>query len=71
MARVSRYRYPIPDKSHRMTKWEHTIVTIISTPRFGKFRKCKKCEAQQALTAAGYGSDDELQSKCPVSGRKG
>ena len=50
--------------NYKMTKWESTIVTIIATPRFGQFRKCKKCGAEQAKTAAGEGIHDELRVKC-------
>lgn len=53
-----------PHPSHDMTEWESTIVTIIETPRFGMFRKCKNCEAEQAVTAAGEGFHAELKYPC-------
>ena len=51
-------------KSHSMTKWKHTIVTIIDTSRFGRFRECKKCGAEQATTVAGDAMHPELKYKC-------
>ena len=53
-----------PDRSHDMTEWENTIVTILSTPRFGRFRKCRKCGGEQAETAAGEGVWSELKVRC-------
>lgn len=53
-----------PHKSHRMTKWEGSIVTIISTPRFGRIRRCKKCLAEQVETAAGKAMHEELKHPC-------
>lgn len=51
-------------KSHKMTQWENTIVTIIDTSRFGQFRKCKKCGAEEAVTVCGHGTHEELFKKC-------
>lgn len=53
-----------PHSSHEMGKWERTIVTIISTPRFGKIRKCLGCDAEQAETVAGKAAHPELNEKC-------
>jgi len=53
-----------PHPSHEMTEWESTIVTIISTSRFGKFRKCKNCGAEQAETVAGKAMHEELKNPC-------
>lgn len=50
--------------SHEMTDWESTIVTLISTPRFGKIRRCINCDAEHAKTVAGEACHDELKSKC-------
>ena len=50
--------------SHKMGKWEHTIVTIIATSRFGKIRRCKHCKAEQAETVAGKAMHDELRVEC-------
>lgn len=50
--------------SHDMTDWRNTIVTIISTSRFGKIRECKKCGGEEASTAAGSGIHDELRFEC-------
>lgn len=57
----------IPHSSHEMTEWESTIVTLISTSRFGDIRKCKHCEAEHARTAAGEAHHDELEVKCPYA----
>lgn len=51
-------------QSHDMSKWENTIITITSTPRFGKIRVCKKCGAEQAETVCGVEIQDELQKPC-------
>ena len=53
-----------PHPSHDMTDWEHTIVMLVSTSRFGKFRMCKNCEAEQAETVAGKAMHDELKYPC-------
>ena len=50
--------------SHDMEDWRDTIVTIISTPRFGRIRSCKNCGAEQAETAAGADMFDELRYPC-------
>jgi len=50
--------------SHEMTEFESTIVTIISTPRFGSLRECKHCGAEHAKTVAGEGHHDELFERC-------
>jgi hypothetical protein len=50
--------------SHKMTRWESTIVTLVSTSRFGQIRKCKKCGGEQAATSAGSATHDELKVKC-------
>ena len=51
-------------KSHKMEKWYDTVVTIISTSRFGRLRRCKVCKAEQVSTAAGDAMHDELRVKC-------
>ncbi len=51
-------------KTHRMGKWESQIVTLISTSRFGKWRQCKICGAEQAETAAGKAMFPELKLPC-------
>lgn len=53
-----------PHPSHDMTDWESDIVTLVSTPRFGRIRQCRKCEAEQAETAAGAAHHDELERPC-------
>ena len=53
-----------PHPSHEMTEWESTIVTLISTSRFGQIRRCKKCEGEHAKTAAGEAMHEELREKC-------
>lgn len=50
--------------SHEMTEWRSTIVTIISTSRFGEIRTCGKCGGEQARTVAGSGTHDILKIKC-------
>lgn len=54
-------------ESHKMTPWESTIVTLISTPRFGQIRRCEKCKAEHAKTASGEDCHHELIAKCPES----
>ena len=54
-------------KSHDMTPWESTIVTLISTPRFGQIRRCRKCKAEHAKTVCGEDCHPELIRKCPES----
>lgn len=56
-----------PHESHDMTEWESTIVTIISTPRFGSIRECRHCGAEQAKTVAGEAMHDELRLACPFA----
>ena len=51
-------------KSHKMTKWRSTIVTLIATSRFGKIRECELCGAEEAETSAGRAMHDELKAKC-------
>lgn len=60
----TQWKLPKLHKSHRMTKWKHTIVQISNTPRFGRFRSCKNCGAEQAVTVAGQGTHEELLRKC-------
>lgn len=50
--------------SHKMTKWKDSIVTIISTSRFGIIRKCINCEAEQVITCSDHHTHDELRIKC-------
>jgi len=56
-----------PHPSHKMTKWESTIVTLISTSRFGEIRKCKNCGAEEARTVCGHAMHDELRVSCEAS----
>lgn len=58
-----------PHESHDMTPWRSTIVTIIATPRFGEFRKCRLCDAEQAKTVAGSAEWDEITLPCEFSKR--
>jgi hypothetical protein len=51
-------------ESHKMTEWEETIVTLISTPRFGQIRRCENCDAEQAKTVCGEDYHDSLLHKC-------
>ena len=44
-----------PNMTHKWGKWESTIISCTSNDRFGKRRKCKKCEAEEAF-AGGAGS---------------
>lgn len=53
-----------PHSSHQMSEWEHTIVCISSTPRFGKIRRCENCEAEQAETVAGKAISSRLLQNC-------
>jgi hypothetical protein len=53
-----------PHPSQKMLEWEHTIICISSTPRFGKIRKCEYCEHEQAETVAGKAIHDELLTEC-------
>ena len=53
-----------PHASHQMDEWCDTVVTIIATSRFGRLRKCEKCDAEQAETAAGRAAHPELNRKC-------
>jgi hypothetical protein len=50
--------------SHKMTKWEGSIITLINTPRFGEIRECKKCGGEQAITVSGDGTHPELRVQC-------
>jgi len=51
-------------ESHKMSKWESTIVKMTSTPRFGQSRFCLNCEAEHLKTVAGESLDDELLKPC-------
>jgi hypothetical protein len=55
-----------PHKSHKMSKWRGTIVTLIpgGTSRFGEFRDCEKCGAEEAKTVSGHQAHEELKSVC-------
>lgn len=50
--------------SHVMSEWESTVVTLISTPRFGRVRHCIHCNAEHAETVAGSVMHEELKVKC-------
>ena len=50
--------------SHDMTEWRGSIVTLINTSRFGQIRECKKCGAEEVITAAGSAMHDELKFEC-------
>jgi hypothetical protein len=52
-------------ESHDMTPWKSTIVTLISTPRFGSIRSCRKCGAEHAKTVCGEDCHSQLITKCP------
>jgi hypothetical protein len=54
--------------SHRMTKWEGAVVTLIATARFGEIRSCKLCAAEEARTVAGHAAHPELARKCTGTG---
>ncbi len=56
-----------PHPSHKMTPWKDTIVTLVSTSRFGQFRMCELCEAEEAKTAAGQAHHPELDQPCPFA----
>lgn len=51
-------------KSHKMTKWRDTVVTIIDTPRFGRLRACKNCGHEQAETVTGRHTQQALREPC-------
>ena len=51
-------------RSHKMTPWRDSIITIISTPRFGEVRTCKKCGGEQAKTVTGTHTMPELRLPC-------
>lgn len=53
-----------PHETHAMTEWHSTIVTLINTPRFGKWRKCKKCGAEEAKSVCGHKWHGALEKKC-------
>ncbi len=53
-----------PHPSHEMTEWESSIVTLIATPRFGRIRHCRKCNAEHVKTVAGEAMHDELYAPC-------
>ena len=53
-----------PYKSHEMTDWRSTIVTLVSTSRFGQIRSCKNCGAEQAKTVSGADSHPEIFKPC-------
>lgn len=53
-----------PHPSHKMTEWESTIVTLISTSRFGEIRECENCGGEHARTVAGEAMHDELKYPC-------
>lgn len=50
-----------------MTEWENTIVTLISTPRFGSIRRCLNCEGEHAKTVCGEDCHDSLLHKCELA----
>lgn len=51
-------------KSHKMTKWESTILAPCGTERFYSIRECKKCGGEQYYAAAGRFIDKELKEEC-------
>lgn len=53
-----------PHRSHKMTPWESTIVTLGSTSQFGEFRKCENCEAEEAKSVSGHKAHDALAQPC-------
>lgn len=53
--------------SHQMEDWRMTIVTLSSTSRFGKYRCCKLCGAEEAKTVCGHKMSDELKYECKES----
>ena len=59
-----------PHPTHEMSEWESTVVTLISTPRFGSIRQCKNCGAEQAKTVAGQAMQDKLALPCAEIGSK-
>ncbi len=55
-----------PNMTHKWGKWESTIISCASDDRFGRLRKCKKCDAEEAF-AGGAGShmvNDEALEDC-------
>ena len=54
----------IPHRSHNMTDWKSTIVTLISTSRFGELRECRNCGGEHAFTVAGEAMHVELTRPC-------
>lgn len=50
--------------SHKMTEWQSTIVTILSTPRFGRVRECEYCGAGEAESVCGHVMDGDLKRPC-------
>lgn len=56
-----------PHKSHKMTEWRSTIVTLLETSRFGSIRECEVCEAEHAQTACGEAHHPELDRPCEGS----
>jgi len=50
--------------THKMGEWQHTIVTIGCTSRFGKIRICEYCEHEQAETVSGKAIHEELTQPC-------
>jgi len=53
-----------PHPSHEMTDWRSVTVTISETSRFGRIRKCAKCEAEHAETVCGQAAHEELDEPC-------
>jgi hypothetical protein len=51
-------------ESHKMGPWRGTVITLISTSRFGEIRVCLICGAEHARTACGEDYHDELMLKC-------
>lgn len=51
-------------KTHDMTPWRSSIVTLSATPRFGRLRECRNCGGEHAITIAGEKMHDVLYSKC-------
>lgn len=52
------------DPSHEMGDWESSIVTILSTSRFGEVRACKHCDAEHAKSVSGEAIDPALTMRC-------
>ena len=57
-------RKKFPHKSHVMTPWQKTIVTITATPRFGKKCKCENCGAAHIKDGFSQVHDSELAEPC-------